>query len=96
MLFALAGHLKMTVAELCSRMDSRELSEWIAYTRYFEALPDPWKQTALLTAAALAPYCPKGKAPKVEDFVPLDTPPQHEQQMLDQLRALKRDLEVLG
>lgn len=84
----------MTVAELCQRMDSRELSEWIAYTRYYEGLPDPWKQTALITAAVLAPYCPKGKQPKVEDFLPLEKPPQHELQMIEQLRALKRDLEM--
>jgi len=34
-LFALAGHLGMTVRELCTRMDSRELSEWYAYVHHF-------------------------------------------------------------
>lgn len=29
----MAGHLGMTVGELLRRMDSRELSEWMAYGR---------------------------------------------------------------
>jgi hypothetical protein len=32
-MFALAGHLGMTVAELGERMTSGELSEWIALSR---------------------------------------------------------------
>jgi hypothetical protein len=55
-LFRLAGHLGMTVRELSRRMDSQELSEWVAFTRYYHALPDPWQQTGLLTSAVLAPY----------------------------------------
>ena len=88
MLFKLAGHLKMTVAELCSRMDSTEFAEWIAYTRYFEALPDSWRETGLLVSAVLAPYSPKGRAPKADDFVPVEKPPQHADQ-------IKRELDKL-
>lgn len=92
-MFRLAGHLKMTVRELCERMDSQEFAEWIAMHRYFEPLPDPWRQTGLLASAALAPYCPRGRTPKSEDFVPIDKAPQHEQEMLENLRRLKEDLE---
>ncbi len=88
----MAGHLKMTVGELCVRMDSRELSEWMAYTRYFQALPDPWRQTGLEVSAMLAPYSAKGKAPSAEDFNPIEHPPQHEDQMLAQIRMLQSAL----
>jgi len=87
-LFRLAGHLGMTVRELSRRMDSQELSEWIAFTRYFQALPDPWRQTGLLTSAVLAPYSPQGKAPKAEDFNPIEKPPQHANQMKAELQKL--------
>ena len=82
----------MTVRELCERMDSRELTEWIAYTTYYEALPDPWRETALLTTAVLAPHSPKGQTPRAEDFVPLEKPPQHEAQVFDVLLELRRAL----
>jgi hypothetical protein len=91
-MFRLALNLRMTVRELCERMDSAELSEWIAYTTYYEALPDPWRETGLLTSAILAPHSPKGKTPKAEDFVPLDKPPQHEAQVMDALMELRRAL----
>ncbi len=82
----------MTVRELSVRMDSRELAEWMAYTRYYQALPDPWRQTGLEVSAMLAPYSPKGKAPSAEDFNPIETPPQHQDQMLEQLRLLAKAL----
>jgi hypothetical protein len=82
----------MTVGELCQRMDSRELAEWMAYTRYFQALPDPWRQTGLEVSAILAPYSAKGKAPSAEDFNPIERPPQHQDNMLAQLRMLKAAL----
>ena len=82
----------MTVRELCERMDSRELTEWIAYTTYYEAISDPWRETALLTTAMLAPHSPKGKSPKAEDFVPLEKPPQHEEQVIDVLMELRKAL----
>ena len=82
----------MTVRELSCRMDSAELAEWMAFTRYYQALPDPWRQTGLLVSATLAPYSPKGKAPSAGDFVPIEKPPQHTDQMIEQLRALKAAL----
>jgi hypothetical protein len=82
----------MTVRELSVRMDSRELAEWMAYTRYYQALPDPWRQTGLEVSAMLAPYSPKGKAPSAEDFNPIEKPPQHQDQMLEQLRLLAKAL----
>lgn len=78
----------MTVKELSIRMDSQELAEWMAYTRYYQALPDPWRQTGLEVSAILAPYAAKGKAASAEDFVPIEKPPQHSDQMLAQLQAL--------
>jgi hypothetical protein len=91
-MFALAGHLKMTVKELSERMDSQELTEWMAYTRYYEALPDAWRQTGLTVSALLAPHCEKGKAPRAEDFVPIEKAPQHGDQMLAQIQMLKAAL----
>ena len=87
-MFRLASHLRMTVGELCRRMDSRELSEWMAYTRYYEALPDAWQQTGLIVSAVLAPYSPKGKCPKASDFVPIEKPPQHATQMTAEIQTL--------
>jgi hypothetical protein len=82
----------MTVRELSHRMDSAELTEWIAYTTYYEALPDPWRETGLITSAILAPHSPKGKVPKAEDFVPLEKSPQHDTQVFDVLLQLRKAL----
>jgi hypothetical protein len=78
----------MTVRELSRRMDSQELTEWIAFTRYFHALPDPWRQTGLLTSAVLAPYSKQGQAPKADDFNPIEKPPQHANEMKRELQKL--------
>jgi hypothetical protein len=78
----------MTVRELSRRMDSQELTEWIAFTRHFHALPDPWRQTGLLTSAVLAPYSQQGKAPKADDFNPIEKPPQHAEEMRRELQKL--------
>ena len=82
----------MTVKELCERMDSQELTEWMAYTKYYEPLPDPWRQTGMIATSVLAPYCAKGKAPKSEDFVPLEKPPQHQDQMRAAIEQLRLEL----
>lgn len=73
-------------------MDSAELSEWLAVHRYFMPLPDPWHQTGVLASAAIAPYAPKGRAPKATDFVPIEKPPQHPEQIAAALRQLKAEL----
>lgn len=95
-MFRLAAHLGMTVKELGQRMDSRELAEWVAMHRFFDPLPDPWRQTGLLASAALAPYCPKGRTPKTEDFVPIERPPQHEAQILDAIEQAKARMAKKG
>ena len=82
----------MTVKRLCQEMDSREFAEWIAIHRHFHPLPDTWRQTGLVASAALAPYCPRGRTPKAEDFVPIVNAPQHELQMQEALEQLARDL----
>ena len=80
----------MTVGELERRMSAVEFAEWLAYTRYYEAIPDSWRETGLIASAVLAPYSAKGKAPKAEDFVPIDKPPQHRDQMVDQIKTLQQ------
>lgn len=89
----LAGHLKMTVGELRQRMDSRELSEWLAFARYFQPLDNSWAQASMLASVILAPYSKKGHAPKPKDFMPLETAPQHPSQILAVLEQMKRNLE---
>lgn len=82
----------MTVGEIERRMSMRELAEWMAYTRYFEALPNSWQETGLVVSAILAPYAGKGEAPSPVDFVPIEKPPQHTNQVIDVLEQLKREL----
>jgi hypothetical protein len=82
----------MTVRELCTRMDSRELSEWIAYTRYFSALPDSWEQTGLIVASLMAPYATQGDPPNPKDYVPTSRPPQHPEQQMLALMQLQKEL----
>ena len=81
----------MTARELCERMDSRELTEWMAMTRYFRALPDEWEQTGLIVSSILAPYS-KDKTPKPSDFMPLDRPPNHAEQDIAALLKLREAL----
>lgn len=83
----------MTVRELERRMDSRELSEWIAYTRYYQPLPDSWRQTGLVASAVLAPHSPRGRGPKPADFVPVETPPQHPDQVRSEIQKLLKFFE---
>ena len=88
----LAGHLHKTLAEI-DRMDSREFSMWIAYSRWFRPLDDPWLQTGMQMSATLAPYS-KHKAPSPEDFIPVDSlTPQHPTQVVDNLKALAAALQ---
>jgi hypothetical protein len=89
----LAGHLKMTVGELEQRMDSRELSEWLAWARFFQPLDNSWAQTGILASVTLAPHARRGHAPKPSDFIPTERPPQHPSQMLSVLAQMKQDLD---
>lgn len=83
----------MTVGEIERRMSMRELAEWMAYTRYFEAIPNEWQQTGLIVSALLAPYAGKGQTPSPSEFVPIEKAPQHQNQILDVLEQLKNELE---
>jgi hypothetical protein len=89
----LAGHLGMTVGEIEERMDSRELSEWLAYARYFQPLDNSWSQTGILASVSLAPYSQKGQCPAPKEFIPIEHPPQHRSQMRSVLEQMKRDLD---
>ena len=73
-------------------MDSRELSEWMAFHRFFMPLTDSWHQTGILASAMLAPYSGRSKPPKPQDFVPIETPPNHEVQDRAALEELHRQL----
>jgi len=82
----------MTVAQLCNTMSSRELSEWMAVHRYFMPLADPWHQTGIMVAASLAPYSGKEQPPDPKKFVPIETPPQHPEQMRQAIELLRQQL----
>jgi hypothetical protein len=82
----------MTVKRLCEEMDSREFAEWVAIHRHFHPLPDAWRQTGLMASATLAPYCPRGRTPKIDDFIPVVKAPQHELQIQAALEQLAKDL----
>ncbi|MGI9458429.1 MAG: phage tail assembly protein T [Pirellulales bacterium] len=88
----LAGHLKMTLRELCDRMDSREFSLWLAFHRYHEPLPEPWYEAGMVASAAIAPYCRPGNRPKASDFVPIASTVKHETQISDELKKLSEAL----
>jgi len=79
----------MTIAELAVRMDSAELSEWMAYDAYHEPLPKPWEQTGVLASAILAPHCKPNQQPKPEDFIPRNRLPQTPEEMRAELAKLK-------
>jgi hypothetical protein len=83
--------------KLAAEMDSAEFSEWIAFTRYYQALPDSWRETGNILSALCAPHTPRNRTPlKPEDFLPLDTPPQHESQDMEALLKLRASLGLGG
>lgn len=89
----LASHLRMTVGQLEREMDSRELSEWLAFARYYQPLDNSWAQAGLLASASLAPHTKKGHSPSPNDFIPVEKPPQDKTQILGVLEQMKRDLD---
>jgi hypothetical protein len=89
----LASHLRMTVGQLEREMDSHELSEWLAFARYYQPLDNSWAQTGLLASSVLAPHVRRGHTPSPQDFIPLEKPPQHKTQMLTVLEQMKQDLD---
>jgi hypothetical protein len=91
--FRLAAHLGMTVRELLSRLDSRELSEWIAYYNldpFGEARAD--YRAAML--ACLTANINRGKHEpfKISDFMPNFEPkkPQTMEEMKRILMSISR------
>lgn len=88
--FALASHLRKTVAEI-DAMDSREFSQWMAYTRWFCPLDDSWQQTGMIVSSVLAPY--SKNTPDPTKFIPIeDRAPKHPTQIADTLRRMAADL----
>ena len=85
----LAGHLGKTLREL-GDMELDEFREWWAYCRYIEPFGRDWHQTGTLAAASVAPYCSRGRTPKPEDFIPIETPPQTAEEMAAELAKLRR------
>ncbi len=75
-------------------MTTREFAEWLAFTRYYHAIPDSWAETGLLVSSIMAPYCERGKAPKASDFNPVETPPQHQMQAEEVILDLRKQLGV--
>jgi len=92
-MFAVARDLRMTVKQLAAEMDSAEFSEWIAYHRYYQAMPNEWLQNAMLLTALIAPHTPRDKPkPSPEKFNPVEKPPQHESQDHAALLELRKQL----
>ena len=90
----MAAHLGRTVGELERTMTTREFAEWLAFTRYYHAIPDSWAETGLLVSSIMAPYCEKGKTPKASDFNPVETPPQHQTQAREVILDLRKQLGI--
>jgi hypothetical protein len=88
--FALASHLKKTVAEI-DAMDSREFSQWMAYTRWFRPLDNSWQQTGMVVCSILAPY--SKTPPDPDSFIPIEgMAPKHPTQIQDTIRRMAQDL----
>jgi hypothetical protein len=89
----LASHLRMTVGQIEREMDSHELSEWLAFARYYQPLDNSWAQTGLLASSTIGPHMRRGYWPSPADFIPVEKPPQHKTQMISVLEQMKRDLD---
>ena len=83
----------MTVGQLEREMDSHELSEWLAFSRYYQPLDNSWAQAGLMASASLAPHTRRGHTPSPNDFIPTEKPPQHKTQILSVLEQMKQDLD---
>lgn len=60
----------MTVRELHAKLDSAELSEWLAYDR-IEPLPDSYWQSALIASTVANAMGSGKKTHKLADFLPV-------------------------
>jgi hypothetical protein len=82
----------MTVKEMLSRIDSRELAEWYAYDQRWP-LPDPWQQTARLCRVVMASsgQYKKGSVPDEIAFMPVTVrPEQSASQIVSELMKLQQ------
>lgn len=90
-MFRLAAQLGLTVKELAARIDSRELSEWMAYYNiepFGERMMDMrFAQLSHLTAVAQGVTI-AGRKPSPEDFMPR----YNAQKQSDEEIALKIEL----
>jgi hypothetical protein len=77
----------MTVRELLDRMDSAELSEWMAYN-LIEPLPDPWYQNGQLCALMANLWSSKGRL-KPDDFIPRARGDRRRQSPAEQLAIFR-------
>lgn len=64
----------------------------MAVHRFYMPLQDSWHQTGVIASAVIAPYSPKGRVPKPQDFVPIEKAPQHQLQMDAAIEELRRQL----
>jgi hypothetical protein len=77
----------MTVRELLARLDSQELSEWLAFND-LEPLPDSYWQTGLVCATLANLWTAKGKSYDPHDFMPTGKPEPTIQEQIAILDAL--------
>jgi hypothetical protein len=88
-LFRLALALGMTVKRLLSELDSRELTEWIAFDQV-NPLPNSWKQTARLCRTVMAASGNYDRVPDENIFIPaMKKPTQAEAEMIAELKKLQ-------
>lgn len=88
----LAGHLKKTLHEL-DEMPCDEYALWQAWSRYHVPFDSGWEQAAMLACMIVAPYTPRGRAIKPEDFMPVSKCPQAQSQIDEALKAINEDLQ---
>lgn len=93
-LFKLAGHLHKSVSEIERTVGSDELTEWMAYHKYFHPIGDVERLLSMLIVAIIGGYRGrKGPLPKADAFRGVSKPPQHEIQIRDELDALALELQ---
>jgi hypothetical protein len=71
-------------------MDVAEYRRWLAFHRFVNPLGGEWRQAARITAAVLAPWCGRGRAPREDDLMPLERPPMTGDQIAAELSKLAR------
>lgn len=75
-------------------MSGEEFGYWMAYSRFYQPLDNPWLQAGIVASASLLPYSRRGHTPQPSTFVPIDKAPQHHTQIHDTLARMKADIEA--